>query len=744
MGTGAQTLPAIVRDTQGGAIIAWVDRRFGDDDIYAQRIDATGNILWGSGAIPIVSTAEDQNGFAMIEDESGGVIFAWEDQRNSTTYEEYDIFAQRINGSGQVLWATDGVALCNNTAHQHEPQLTTDGNDGAIIVFLSYYPSEPVDFVVAQRVSSNGLTPWSPASIGGITVNDPLGSEAETPVIVSDEIGGAIIAWSEEYDDGIIAQRVDQNGILQWNVSGGGIVIANESGGEFNPVIVSNNYGGAFIVWNDQRDPNPSDIYAQQVNRYGQRLWLPAGVPVSKTPLSRQGPPVAVNANHGLITGLIVAWDHGYNPRDIYCHRVGTRLNIEHFLGFPGLFNVGPVHLYFTNVSPQGTEFDIKVVQYFHPPDTIFDASTIESISDREFLTIDALNMPPGTNFVVDLTFMYDPVAAFGNNPPEPHKIRIATRESTGGLFMLPNGEAEFDPPSVGAVTVKNMTHFSEWVLCAVPETTLQLPLTDQWNLVSVPLVVRNYDKDSLYPTAVSNAFAYEGSYVTKDTLQNSAGYWLKFNGDQSIPQTGTRLYRKTIDVAEGWNLIGSISSSVAVTDIGSVPGGIITSSFYGYGTSGYTVASSIEPGKGYWVKVSQNGQLIVSSSALSPSSHINIVPTAELPPPPPEGESSPVMQAEIPTMFDLEQNYPNPFNPTSVIRYGLPVESRVTLKVYDMLGQEVAVLVDEVQEAGYKQVRWDAGRSGLASGVYLLRIDARSTKDRSVFKEVKKMVLAR
>ena len=77
-------------------------------------------------------------------------------------------------------------------------------------------------------------------------------------------------------------------------------------------------------------------------------------------------------------------------------------------------------------------------------------------------------------------------------------------------------------------------------------------------------------------------------------------------------------------------------------------------------------------------------------------------------------------------TDFILSQNFPNPFNPTTVISYQLPVNSHVTLKVFDLLGREVATLVNEQRAAGGYRAEWNASRC--ASGVYLVRMDARPT----------------
>ncbi|MBM2841007.1 MAG: FlgD ig protein, partial [Bacteroidetes bacterium] len=83
----------------------------------------------------------------------------------------------------------------------------------------------------------------------------------------------------------------------------------------------------------------------------------------------------------------------------------------------------------------------------------------------------------------------------------------------------------------------------------------------------------------------------------------------------------------------------------------------------------------------------------------------------------------------KIPTTFVLYQNYPNPFNPTTQIQYGLPKQSNVKLTIHNLLGQEVARLVEGEQEAGFHEVQWsgrNANGTAVASGVYLYRIHAR------------------
>ncbi|MHB8580205.1 MAG: T9SS type A sorting domain-containing protein [Ignavibacteriaceae bacterium] len=90
--------------------------------------------------------------------------------------------------------------------------------------------------------------------------------------------------------------------------------------------------------------------------------------------------------------------------------------------------------------------------------------------------------------------------------------------------------------------------------------------------------------------------------------------------------------------------------------------------------------------------------------------------------------------QNNTPNTFKLYQNYPNPFNPTTILKYSIPKSSIVTIKVYDLIGREVAVLVNEEKPAGDYSITFNA--SNLASGIYFYNMQAGS------FEKTQKMIL--
>jgi enterochelin esterase family protein len=103
-----------------------------------------------------------------------------------------------------------------------------------------------------------------------------------------------------------------------------------------------------------------------------------------------------------------------------------------------------------------------------------------------------------------------------------------------------------------------------------------------------------------------------------------------------------------------------------------------------------------------------------------------------------PGGSSDVITEDFVPKDFILYQNYPNPFNPSTVISYQLPVSGDVTLKIYDILGNEITTLVDEYKPAGMCEIEFNSfsGDGKLVSGIYFYQLQSGN------YLETKKMIL--
>jgi deoxyribonuclease-1 len=144
--------------------------------------------------------------------------------------------------------------------------------------------------------------------------------------------------------------------------------------------------------------------------------------------------------------------------------------------------------------------------------------------------------------------------------------------------------------------------------------TVHQYAMSEGWNMTSLPLTVSDPRKTVVFPSATSSAFAFDQSagYVMRDTLRNGIGYWLKFSPAQNVSIIGAVRVQDSVTVRAGWNLIGSISNLVVANSIEQIPDGIVGSSYFGY-SAGYFATDTLQPGKGYWVKVNQDGQLVLN-----------------------------------------------------------------------------------------------------------------------------------
>jgi len=206
-----QSNPQLVSDGAGGAIITWMDRRSDDGDIYAQRVDSNGAVLWTTDGVPICMAEGVQESPQLVSDKAGGAIITWSDSRGGN----WDIYAQRVDASGAVLWTTDGVPVCTTAGDQWSPQIVSDNAGGAIITWWDW--RNILYGIYVQRLDANGAVLWTTDGVPILTAANP-----PAPLqLVSDGASGAIITWQDNRSDyaDIYAQRVFSDGSLPVTLS---------------------------------------------------------------------------------------------------------------------------------------------------------------------------------------------------------------------------------------------------------------------------------------------------------------------------------------------------------------------------------------------------------------------------------------------------------------------------------------------------------------------------------------------
>ena len=309
--TGAAEYPVICSDGMGGAIIAWEDVR-DYRDVYAQRIDHDGRAMWAENGIPICTEDYSQIAVRICSDGAGGAIIAWTNPRESNIR---DVYAQRVDPDGNVLWAVDGIAVCSEAAHQHLEDICSDGAGGAILIWQDERVNPTYAELYCQRIDSDGNLLWAASGV-------PLrtgGWNKEWARVAPDGKGGAIFSWLDWELSSVMAQRVNAAGTVMWTVNGE--TVRGSLGVLYEPEIVPDGSGGAVLTWCDHRDWY--DIYAQRVDSLGTMLWTANGVALTTDPGGEdwwQNYPRLCGDGEG---GAIVAWvDHRDGVYDCYAQRV--------------------------------------------------------------------------------------------------------------------------------------------------------------------------------------------------------------------------------------------------------------------------------------------------------------------------------------------------------------------------------------------------------------------------------------
>jgi len=313
----SQTHPVAVSDGSGGMIVVWEDSRSGSYDLYAQRISADGVALWAANGVALCTATNDQFYPSIASDGLGGAVVAWHDER--TPANVVDIYAQRINSNGVVQWTANGVPVCVHPEVQDLPQVVTSTGGGAIVVWQDLRGTGPSYDVYAQRLSGVGAPQWA---ANGAVVCGAVGNQFG-PMLASDGIGGAIIAWTDARSgtglDDVYGQRVANAGNMLWTANGVPLGVA--AGAQRDADIIADGSGGAIVVWSDQRvSTDEADIYGQRVAADGARAWGASGSVVNANGGSQLDPRLISDAQGG----AIVVWQDGATNPNVNAQRVNS------------------------------------------------------------------------------------------------------------------------------------------------------------------------------------------------------------------------------------------------------------------------------------------------------------------------------------------------------------------------------------------------------------------------------------
>jgi hypothetical protein len=317
-----QIVPAIISTSDGGTIIAWMDYRNADIDIYAQKLDSYGNTQWTLGGVAVCTEVGHQTAPYICSDGAGGAILVWKDWRAAS---DVDLYAQRIDSSGTRMWSSSGVVICNATSTPLNFDICSDGAGGVIIVWQDDRTGTNLWDIYAQRVSQNGVSLWND---NGSIVCDAV-DDQQFPKLICNQVGKIFFTWADSRlgasNINIYAQQFNLTGHPQWPHNGLGV--CNVAGEQNFPNIVSAG-GNAIITWIDLRNDPLGDIYAQRIDSLGTIWWeMGTGAPICTANDSQINPQICSDMNNG----AIITWsDRRTNEQqDIYAQRINWTGDIQ-------------------------------------------------------------------------------------------------------------------------------------------------------------------------------------------------------------------------------------------------------------------------------------------------------------------------------------------------------------------------------------------------------------------------------
>jgi hypothetical protein len=696
----------VVAADDGGAIFCWTDCRNDPwgyiEDIYAQKVNASGITFWGANGAVVCNADGSQSNPEMISDGNGGVIIGWADDR-ITGDNDYDIYVQRISSAGTPLWAINGVVVCDADNQQNYVTLKSDSEHGAYFFWSDTRTGSTG--LYEQHLNSSGVPQLQP---NGVLIHYGIDNNADNPLMVQTIPGQVLVAW-EDFRNGqstcLFIQLLDTSGNYFLEQDGRSVGIESVSGHMDAPQLASDLANGGLLVWEESRWPF-NQIYVQRIDPNGNSLWETGGVCVYWIETGQQNPYVAGDGTGG----AFVIWS--------------------------GCTFSGNLHVYAQRLNASGIQVWSQPVELSHGVDT--DDECFGAVPDGDGGVIMTWQAGPWPDFYV----LAQKLDLNGNEVWQSGGIRVSNTNSgqwQPTVIADGTGSAVFawrerrNPPYYDLYAQRvNASGSLMWSdsglsVCSVPsdKDEAKLALDCDGNVFVLWQDFRNLTDEDIYLQKIS---------PTGSLLFPSSGLPIcVLEGDQLYPEMVS-------DNADGVYVVWQDSRPNSHSDIYCLHingqgqpaspawqqnGNVVCNALF------YQLNPTIAPD-------GDGGCIIAWEDARASTIQIDCSLFAQRMN---DGTTSIVREGitSVPREFRLEQNYPNPFNPATRIGYSLTHAGHVELTVYDILGRRVCALQNQLMAAGSHGVIWNGDTpSGdpVASGVYFYKLE---TNHHS---EIRKMVL--
>ncbi|MBI5169859.1 MAG: T9SS type A sorting domain-containing protein [Candidatus Eisenbacteria bacterium] len=285
-----QWVPELLPDGTGGVFLVWIGDSAADRNLRMQRVAADGTLLWGASGKPLCLEPGQQYDYSLVSDGAGGFYCAWTDN----TLGSDDIRAQHVGPSGELLWPAAGVAVCTHPDPQWQPEIATATDGGLLVTWVDWRNSSQyagIGNLYAQRLDRQGQPLWTADGVS-LQTGHTLRAEA----IYADAENGAYVAWYD-YVTGVgtrvRAQRLSATGTPRWTA--GGIPVGTPNGSSLAMQATLDASQSLVVAWRDTAQAH-TRVWVQKFDGLGAEQWTAGGKLVHSSVETRNIAPLVSDA----------------------------------------------------------------------------------------------------------------------------------------------------------------------------------------------------------------------------------------------------------------------------------------------------------------------------------------------------------------------------------------------------------------------------------------------------------------